>query len=98
MYNVTPDDYSISEGESYISENSCQSQWAQATHSIEGATPVEPTVMAGTSQCGQFCTMSQRMAESVSQQDFFGDQGMHYMVLQATVNKTSEDLFHDSHL
>ena len=42
--------------------------------------------------------MSQRMAESVSQQDFFGDQSMHYMALQAIMSKTSEDIFHDSHL
>ncbi len=38
-------------------------------------TPVEPTVTAGTSQHGQVCTMSQRMDESVSQQDFYGNQG-----------------------
>jgi hypothetical protein len=38
------------------------------------------------------------MAESVSQQDFFGDQSMHYMTLQAIMSKTSEDIFHDSHL
>jgi hypothetical protein len=33
------------------------------------------------------------MAESVSQWDFYGDQGMQYMALQATMCKTSEDLF-----
>jgi hypothetical protein len=27
--------------------------------------------------------MSQRMVESMSQQDFYGDLGMHYMALQA---------------
>jgi hypothetical protein len=42
--------------------------------------------------------MSQRMAETMSQQNFYGDQGMHYMSSQATMNKTNEDLFHDSHL
>jgi hypothetical protein len=38
------------------------------------------------------------MAESVSQQDFYGDQGIHYMASQAIMSKTGEDLFHDSHL
>jgi hypothetical protein len=38
--------------------------------------PVDPTVTAGTSQCGQVHTMSQRMAESMSQQNFYRDQGM----------------------
>jgi hypothetical protein len=61
-------------------------------------TPVEPTVTAGTSQCGQVCTMSQRMAESVSQRDFYGNQGMHYMASQATTGDTDEDLFHDARL
>jgi hypothetical protein len=59
--------------------------------------PVEPTVTAGTSQCRQVCTMSQRMAESVSQQDFYGNQGMHYMASQATNGDTNED-FHNTHL
>jgi hypothetical protein len=42
--------------------------------------------------------MSQRMAESVSQRDFYGNQGMHYMVPQATTGDTDEDLFHNVHL
>jgi hypothetical protein len=42
--------------------------------------------------------MSQRMVESVSQQDFYGNQGMHYMASQATTGDTDEDLFHDTHL
>ncbi len=41
--------------------------------------------------------MSQRMAESMSQQDFYGNQGMHYMAFQATTGDTDEDLFHDAH-
>jgi hypothetical protein len=64
----------------------------------EGVTPVEPTIMAGTSQCGRVCSMSQRMAESVSQRNFYRDQGMHYMSSQATTSKMDEDLFYDSHL
>ena len=61
-------------------------------------TPVEPTVAAGTSQRGQVRTMSQRMVESISQRDFYGNQGMHYMASQATTGDTDEDLFHDAHL
>jgi hypothetical protein len=38
------------------------------------------------------------MAESVHQQDFYGNQGMHYMASQATTGDTDEDLFHNSHL
>jgi hypothetical protein len=42
--------------------------------------------------------MSQRMVESLSQQDFYGNQDMHYMASQATTGNTDEDLFHDAHL
>jgi hypothetical protein len=42
--------------------------------------------------------MSQRMVESMSQWDFYGDQGMHYTASQATTGKKDEDLFYDSHL
>jgi hypothetical protein len=38
------------------------------------------------------------MEESVSQQDFYRNQGMHYMASQATTGNTDEDLFHDTHL
>jgi hypothetical protein len=64
----------------------------------EGVTPTEPTAMAGTSQRKRVPTMSQRMAESVSQRNFYRDQGIHYMSSQATTSKTDEDLFHNSHL
>jgi hypothetical protein len=64
----------------------------------EGVTPVESTVTAGTSQPARVCTLSRRMAESVSQRNFHRDQGMHYMSSQATTSKTDENLFHDSHL
>jgi hypothetical protein len=36
--------------------------------------------------------MSQRTAESLSQQDIYGGQGMHYMASNATTSKTDEDL------
>jgi hypothetical protein len=42
--------------------------------------------------------MSQRMAESMSQQNFYGNQGMHYMASLATTGNTDGDLFHDAHL
>jgi hypothetical protein len=42
--------------------------------------------------------MSKRMAESVSQRDFFGNKNMHYMAHQSTIGETEEDLFHDSHI
>jgi hypothetical protein len=58
--------------------------------------PAEPTVKAGTSKRGRVCTMSQRMAESVSQWDFYGNQGMHYMAIQANNGNTNEDLFHNA--
>jgi hypothetical protein len=42
--------------------------------------------------------MSRRMADSVSQQEFFGYSQMHYMASQAALENTEEDLFHDAHL
>jgi hypothetical protein len=91
-FDTTSDDYSISEA-SQVSDNSHTSWQNWASHMTDDATPIEPTVTAGTSQRGQVCTVSQRMAESVSQQNFYGDQGMHYMASQATTGNTDEDLF-----
>ncbi len=79
-------------------EKLCYRFQARASHQTEGVAPVEPTVAVGTSQCGQVCTMSQRMALPMSQQDFFGGKGMHYIASQSTMSKTIEDLFHDSQL
>jgi hypothetical protein len=42
--------------------------------------------------------MSHSMAESMSQWNFYGNQGMYYMASQATNGDTNEDLFHDAHL
>jgi hypothetical protein len=61
-------------------------------------TTIEPAIAAGTSQRGCVRTMSQRMAESMSQRNFYGNQGMHYMASQATTGNTDEDLFQDAHL
>jgi hypothetical protein len=77
-YDTMSDDYSISEA-LQVSENSHTSWRNQASHTTDETTPVEPTVTAGTSQRRQVCTMSRRMAESVSQRNFYGDQGMQYM-------------------
>jgi hypothetical protein len=96
-FDTTSDDNSVLEA-LQVSENSHTSQQNQSSHTTDEITSVEPTVTAGTSQGGQVCTMSQRMAESVSQQDFYGNQGMHYMASQATTGNTDEDLFHDAHL
>ncbi len=74
-YDTTSDDYSVSDVASKLSENSHTSWQNWASHTNKEVTPAEPTVTAGTSQCGRVCTMSQRMAESVSQRNFDKDQG-----------------------
>jgi hypothetical protein len=73
----------------------------QAPTQAKGTNPTEHTaVSAGTSRSDRVRIMSQRMAESVSQQDFFGTTGMHYMAQASTIdfNDTPEDLFHNQHL
>jgi hypothetical protein len=52
---------------------------------------------AGTSLQGCVCMMSRAMAESVSQQDFYGRDKMHYMASQAMCEHDYNRL-HDSHL
>jgi hypothetical protein len=51
---------------------------------------------AGTSLQGRAC-MSRAMAESVSQQDFYGSDKMHYMASQSMCEPDYKHL-HDSHL
>jgi hypothetical protein len=58
-------------------------QDAQASQEAEGASPTTSAVTAGTSQHGQVCTMSKKMADSVSQRDFYGKANMHYMASQS---------------
>ena len=68
FHEFTTDNYSVSDGDSHVSENvqpSCQSR-------TEGATNAKPTVTAGTSQRGGVCMLSRRMVESVAQ-------GIHHM-------------------
>jgi hypothetical protein len=52
---------------------------------------------AGTSLQGRVRKMSRAMAESVSQQNFYGKDKMHYMASQA-VCKHDYDRLHNSHL
>ncbi len=96
-FDTTSDDFSNSEA-LQVSENSHTSQQNWSSHMTDEVTPVEPTVTAGTSHRGGVCTMSRRMAESVSQRNFFRNQGMHHMASQATTGDTDEDLFHDAQL
>jgi hypothetical protein len=63
----------------------------------EGDTPSENN-SAGTSLRGRVRTMSRRMADSVSQRDFYGTSNMHYMAHKSTIGGTDEDLLHDAHL
>jgi hypothetical protein len=52
---------------------------------------------AGTSLQGRVCKMSRAVAESVSQQDFYVRDKMHYMASQAACEH-DYDCLHDSHL
>jgi hypothetical protein len=91
FHEFTADNHSISDGDSQVTENAQPSRQSRASHQNEGVTSVEPTVTAGTSQCGRVRKMSRRMAESVAQ-------GMHHMAHQSTLSETNEDLYHDTHL
>jgi hypothetical protein len=64
----------------------------------EGDTTTAVLISAGTSLHGCARTMSQRMADSVSQQDFYGTKNMHYITQPSIIQETPEDLFHDTHL
>jgi hypothetical protein len=48
-YDITSDDYSVSDAALQVSENSCTSRQNQHSHTTEEVTLVEPTVTAGTS-------------------------------------------------
>jgi len=91
VFNVTSDDYSVSDGDSLVTENTGPSHQSQASHQAEGVTPAEHPVTAGTSQRGWVCTMTRRMAESIAQ-------GLHHVAHKSIAGKTSEYLFHDTHL
>jgi hypothetical protein len=85
------DNQSVSDGDSQVTENARLSHQSRASHQHERVTSIEPTVTAGTSQRGQVCKLSRRMAESVTQ-------GMQHLTHQSTLSETNEDLFHDAHL
>jgi hypothetical protein len=87
VFDVTSDDYSISDEDSNASVNTK----SQASLQAEGVPPVENPVTAGTSQRGRVHTMSPRMAESITQ-------GLHHVAHESSTDKTDEDLFHDAHL
>jgi hypothetical protein len=98
-YNVTLDDDSVATTSSCVTETSRSSHTSQASHPNEGFTATNAPVTAGTSQHGQACTMSRRMAKSSFQCNFFGTTGMHYMVNQSLLTgETPKDLFRDQHL
>ena len=61
--------------------------------------PAEVPAQAGTSSRGRARRMTRAMAESVSQQQFYGRSNMHYMASSAMVTgQTDEDHEHDEHL
>jgi hypothetical protein len=72
----------------------------QGTHESEEASQESSTnTSAGISKRGRICTMSRKMADSVSQHEFYGNAQMHYiMASQAIMGETPEDIFHDLHL
>jgi 4-hydroxy-3-methylbut-2-enyl diphosphate reductase IspH len=91
VFDVTSDDYSVSDGDSLVTENTGPSRQSRAPLQTEGVTPAEPTISAGTSQRGRVRTLSRRMAESIAQ-------GLDHVAHESTMGETVEDLFHDSHL
>ena len=86
----TMDNKTSTAGESLPSRTPRRSR---ASTQAEGALQIEPTITAGTSRTGRICVMSQRIAESASQRDFFGNAGMLYMANQLTASRdeTPED-------
>jgi hypothetical protein len=91
VFDATLNDYSVSDGDSHVTENTGPSCQSRAPLQAEGVTPVEHPVTAGTSQRGRVRTMSQRMAKSIAQ-------GLHHVAHESITGETNEDLFHDSHL
>jgi hypothetical protein len=92
------DTHSISDGDSFGETGESEvTENKDATQAEEDTTTTTP-ISAGTSLRGRTRTMSRRMADSVSQRDFYGTRNMHYMAQQSTIAETPEDLFHDAHL
>jgi hypothetical protein len=99
-FDVMIDGKSFADGESQATGSSGDSCTSWASHQAEKFTPIEPTFTASTSRSRRVCTMSRRMAKSMSQWNFYGTSGMHYMANQSTTafDEIPEDLFHDHHL
>jgi hypothetical protein len=57
---TTSNDYSVSDAALQVSENSHITWQTEASHMTDEVTPVEPTVTAVTSQCGQVHTKKKR--------------------------------------
>jgi hypothetical protein len=91
VFDVTSDDYSVSDVDSLVTENTGPSRQSRASHQAEGVTPAEHPVTAGTSQRGRVRTMTRRMTESIAQI-------LHHVAHKSITGKTAEDLFHDTHL
>jgi hypothetical protein len=72
---------------------------SQGSQGSEGAAHKNTVNMsAGVIRRGRVRTMSRKMADSVSKQEFFGNSQMHYMASQAALEGTEEDIFHNAHL
>jgi hypothetical protein len=91
LFDVTSDEYIVTDGDSQVSENTKPSRQSRASLQAEGVTPAELPITAGTSQRGRVHSMSRRMAESIAQ-------GLHHVTHESTMGETVEDLFHDTHL
>ena len=76
VFDVTSDDYSISDGDVHVTENSEPSHQSRA----ERVTPADTPVTAGTSQRGRVRTLSRRMAKSIAQ-------GLHHVARESPVLK-----------
>jgi hypothetical protein len=72
IFDVMIDGESFADRESQATGSSANSCTSQAPYQAGGVITIQPTVTANTSRSGRICTMSRKMAESTSQQDFFG--------------------------
>jgi hypothetical protein len=96
FFNHPMQDFSNNQSVTTVNEGVTASQLpSQPSHN--SADLQDTSSSAGTSSQGRVCKMSRAMAESVSQQDFYGRDKMHYMASQA-VCEHDYDHLHNSHL
>jgi hypothetical protein len=96
FFNHHMQDFSNDQSVTTVNEGVMASQQPlQPSH--DSADLQDVSTSAGTSSRGRVCKMSRAMAESVSQQEFYGRDKMHYMASQA-ICKHDYDCLHDSHL